>query len=288
MIADNYPTRHSETGNFITRKEDVVYKKPDCLSLSRTNSYIKDGFILIKDFFHLFTVKNAEIEADLLFNNKEYGLITMEPKKDFVRSITGIHNHYTFKDLANDNILIGIVKSILGSDIYIHQSRINYKAGLGANGWSWHSDFETWHAQDGMPGMRCLTAMIPLVENTEYNGSLMVIPSSHELFYSCRKEETVSAEENFADQKEGVPPNDAIEKFFQYSGNRIEMIKCGPGDLVLFDCNTIHVSTPNMTPFKRTNIFFVYNSIENKLVDPFSVNEVRPEEMGSRKNIKVI
>jgi ectoine hydroxylase len=69
--------------------------------------------------------------------------------------------------------------------------------------------------------------------------------------------------------------------------NKIEQVICEPGDLVLFDCNIIHGSVMNMTPWDRTNLFVVFNSIENVLQKPFSALDSRPEEMGTR-NIKEI
>lgn len=220
-------------------------------------------------------------------NADRTGLITDEPNIIGTRSITGVHKNLPFSDLAEDPYILGIAKAILGSRIYIHQSRINFKSSVGSNGWSWHSDFETWHAQDGMPDMRCLTVMIPLTENTEFNGPLMVIPGSQDYFYSCKKEPKRSAQENFADQKEGVPDATAIKSFFDLSKGSVHSVKCSPGDIVFFDCNIIHGSVPNMTPFARTNLFFVYNSIENQLVRPFSVDEARPEEMGTRNILKI-
>lgn len=53
-------------------------------------------------------------------------------------------------------------RQILGSEVYIHQSRVNYKPGYGGTGFYWHSDFETWHSEDGMPRMRALSVSIAL------------------------------------------------------------------------------------------------------------------------------
>ena len=67
-------------------------------------------------------------------------------------------------------------------------------------------DFETWHAEDGMPRPRSLSAVVFLDQNVswlnpvgawkfvellpskceaEYNGALMVIPGSHKSFLRC-------------------------------------------------------------------------------------------------------
>lgn len=268
-MKDNYPTRLKNTIAFIKRTDKVCFDES-------YSEYEKNGFIVIKDFF-------AREDVDLLLKSEASGLVTNEPGIQGIRSRTGVHENEPFKSfLENNTKLIEMVKDILGSKIYIHQSRINYKSNIGANGWHWHSDFETWHAQDGMPNMRCLTAMIPLTENTNCNGSLMVIPTSHEVFYSCKKAKSASSMENFADQKEGLPDNDAIKYFFERANGIIEMVICEPGDLVLFDCNIIHGSTQNMTPIPRTNLFFVFNSIENQLVQPFSTDQIRPDSMAHR------
>jgi ectoine hydroxylase len=275
-MTDNYPTRKEATGRFIIRKEPTSYSQYFPL-------YNQYGYGLLKGYF-----SKREIEECQLSCHSAKGLVTNEPGQQVIRSVTGVHLNEPFKSLATHDSLVSLIRRMLGSEIYIHQSRINYKEAISGSGWAWHSDFETWHAQDGMPTMRCLTAMIPLTENTNCNGSLMVIPKSHELFYACKKEEEVSAEDNFAYQKEGVPDRAAILKFFEHSNDSIDMITCSPGDLFLFDCNTIHVSTQNLSSKPRTNLFFVYNSIENKLVDPFTASKPRPEEMGTRETLEVI
>lgn len=277
---DNYPTRLHNEGKFLKRKEPVAYDRPLFFSHNQYYSYLRDGFLIIRDFFY-----DVDIWHCLNASTSVNGFITPEPKLKAVRAKTGIHDQEPFKSVIENEKLLMIARSLLGSAVYIHQSRINYKSGLNSNGWYWHSDFETWHAQDGMPSMRCVSAMIPLTDNTECNGSLMLVPGSHKMFYSCKKEAQVSAEENFADQKEGVPDEKALKKFLK---NDPVMAITKPGDLILFDCNTIHVSNPNMTNSPRTNLFAVYNSVENKLERPFSTNKHRPESMGTTKISKVL
>jgi ectoine hydroxylase len=131
--------------------------------------------------------------------------------------------------------------------------------------------------------------MIPLAKNTYANGALMVIPGSHKEYVSCPKPSRHSSpEENFADQKEGLPDRNAIEYFMNKSGGVVSVIECEPTDLVLFDCNLLHVSNPNVTPHQRTNLFFVYNNIDNALKQPYCEASQRPEWMGSRLTMKGI
>lgn len=60
----------------------------------------------------------------------------------------------------------------------------------------------------------------------------------------------------------------------------------GPaGSLLLFECNTLHASNENMSPWPRSNLFFVYNSVDNQLEEPFAAPQRRPEFLGARKNV---
>ncbi|MNL63191.1 hypothetical protein D3C87_1873000 [compost metagenome] len=52
--------------------------------------------------------------------------------------------------------------------------------------------------------------------------------------------------------------------------------------MVLFDCNTMHGSNGNITPFPRSNAFFVYNAWSNRVVAPFAAKNPRPAFLSSR------
>ncbi|MCE0445172.1 phytanoyl-CoA dioxygenase family protein [Streptomyces tricolor] len=56
--------------------------------------------------------------------------------------------------------LAGIARQILGSDVYVHQTRVNLKPAFDGSGFGWHSDFETWHSEDGMPAPRALSLSV--------------------------------------------------------------------------------------------------------------------------------
>src|SRR5690606_14457259 len=87
--------------------------------------------------------------------------------------------------LASDRRLAGVASFLLDDQVYVHQSRLNYKPGFKGKEFYWHSDFETWHVEDGMPRMRALSISVLLSENTVNNGPLMLIPGSHRTFLSC-------------------------------------------------------------------------------------------------------
>jgi ectoine hydroxylase len=45
----------------------------------------------------------------------------------------------------------------------------------------------------------------------------------------------------------------------------------------------MHGSNGNITPYPRSNVFFVYNSVENTLGEPFAAEHERPWFLGSRE-----
>ena len=52
--------------------------------------------------------------------------------------------------------------------------------------------------------------------------------------------------------------------------------------MVLFDCNTLHGSNSNITPDPRSNLFYVYNHVDNLPVEPFGADTPRPAFVAER------
>lgn len=284
---DKYTTRTREKQVIIDRECKTFYGESKALSKEQAVHYEENGYIVLKGFFDKDKIKALKSKTDSIFNRCDSGFVTVdEPTSKVIRSALGVHESEVFNGLITKSSLPDISKEILGGDTYVHQSRINFKQGMESIGWSWHSDFETWHSQDGMPLMRCFTAMIPIDSNTASNGALMVIPKSHKKYVSCPKPNAHSdASSNFADQKEGLPDKTAIDILSGSSNKNIKMLECDEGDLVLFDCNLMHVSGANVSSVKRTNLFFVINSVDNMLEQPYIGVKPRPEEMGARERI---
>lgn len=152
-----------------------------------------------------------------------------------------------FAQLAADPRVVGVARQILGSDVYVHQSRINVKPGFGARGFYWHSDFETWHAEDGLPRMRTVSVSIALTPNYPTNGGLMIMPGSHRTFLGCAGE---TPKDNYKRslqmQDAGIPSQEALTKFSEACG--IRLFTGQAGSATWFDCNAMHGSGDNITP----------------------------------------
>lgn len=289
---DFYPTRLERPSSSFERLDPVVYSTGEQRSegpLSETElaQYERDGFLVFNQFLDQTSVER--FRDDLRAYEQDDGVLRCEgtitePGKQEIRSIFGIHElSDRFDRLTRDPKILAMVHQLLGSDAYIHQSRINFKPGFHGKGFDWHSDFETWHAEDGMPRMRAVSFSITLTENMPFNGPLMLVPGSHKTFIPCVGR---TPEDNYQSslkkQELGVPNDTDLDRMIERGGIKAPT---GPaGSLIIFECNTLHASNANMSPWPRSNLFFVYNSVENQLAQPFCGNKPRPEFLGNRTN----
>ena len=293
---DFYPTRLERPTKSFERKDPVVHssgshRTDGPLSETELAQYERDGFLVFNSFLDQNTVRQFREDLRAYEDDESIlrseGTIT-EPGKQEIRSIFGIHElSDRFDRLTRDPKILAMVRQLLGSDAYIHQSRINFKPGFHGKGFDWHSDFETWHAEDGMPRMRAVSFSIALTDNTPFNGPLMLIPGSHKSFVPCVGR---TPEDNYQSslkkQELGVPNNRDLAAMADEYGIKAPT---GPaGSLIIFECNTLHASNANMSPWPRSNLFFVYNSVENQLQAPFCGNKPRPDFLGNRSNTEAL
>ncbi len=289
---DDYPSRQGQSAGMIDRFDPVVYSDQDKESpLSQTliESYQENGFIVLDGLFSCSQLKAMrEGLSRLRYNDSviHSSETITELDSNEIRSIFKVHEISSLcANIASDPKLLSIAQYLLGDDVYIHQSRLNYKPGFKGREFYWHSDFETWHVEDGMPRMRCLSMSIALTDNTINNGPLMVIPKSHRCFVVCEGETPENHfESSLKRQEYGIPSQACLEELIEEGG--IETLTCEAGSVIIFDCNTIHGSNSNITPHPRSNLFLVYNALSNQVGSPFSGQKPRPEYICSRDSIK--
>lgn len=289
--ADLYPSRQQEEPQIIERQDPTLYNRNFSnapLSEAQLRQYERDGYILLPDVFSQAEVKRFLAEMGQMEKDPELlasdAAIT-EPSGNALRSVFQIHhNNDLYASVAADPRVADIARFILDDQVYIHQSRLNFKPGFSGKEFYWHSDFETWHTEDGMPRMRALSASILLTDNTEFNGSLMVMPGSHREYIACVGETPEDYyRESLKAQTVGTPDAGSLQQFQQRFGLSSTAAKAG--SVLLFDCNLMHGSNSNITASPRSNLFFVYNAISNQVVEPFSGGKPRPEFLASRETI---
>jgi len=288
-VQDEYPTRLASAPASLTLpRRDAVVKGRDLtgpLSQEQLDEFERKGFLFIPNL-----ISGEELEAlchemTLLMSNDAYRdqeFSVTEPESHNIRSLFAVHRlSECLGQLAIDERLAGAARQIIGGDPYVHQSRINYKPGFAGKGFNWHSDFETWHAEDGMPNMHAVSASLILTDNHEFNGPLMLIPGSHLEFVPCLgKTPEDNHKSSLKAQEIGVPSSEALTQLVAKHG--IEAPKGKAGGLLLFDCNTLHASNANLSPDPRSNVFFVFNRPDNRCVEPFAAPSQRPSFLAHR------
>ncbi|MEU7369359.1 ectoine hydroxylase [Streptomyces hygroscopicus] len=277
---DLYPTRGSR--EVATPRQDPVVHGPLTPDLE---PYERDGFLTVGQLLTGDEVAEYRAELDRLVRDPALRgdeRRVVEPRSREVRSVFEVHKlSEIFSNLVRDERVVGPARRILGSDVYVHQSRINVKPGFGASGFYWHSDFETWHAEDGLPRMRAVSVSIALTENHDTNGGLMIMPGSHKTFIACAgRTPKDNYKKSLRTQDAGTPSDRALTRLADEHGIRLFT---GPaGSATWFDCNCLHGSSDNITPYPRSNVFIVFNSVLNTAVEPFAAPVRRPEFIGAR------
>jgi len=287
-VQDLYPTRRGTEPVLLYRHEDpTVYGTAEDgpIDAETLQSYDANGYLTIDELLTPTELAMYQNELNRLLADESLKgdeRTVTEKDSNEIRSIFEVHKiSELFADLVADERVAGRARQILGSDVYVHQSRVNYKPGFKGKEFYWHSDFETWHAEDGMPRMRAVSISIALTDNHAYNGGLMIMPGSHKTFVSCVGETPEDHYRQSLKQQEiGTPDETSLSVLAEKHG--IELFTGPAGGATMFDCNCMHGSNGNITPFPRSNVFIVFNSVENTCVEPFAAPKPRPPFIGAR------
>ncbi len=284
---DLYPTRLAEPRPPLERPHPAVWGTAGDgpFSQAELDAHEERGFTVLDRFITGDEVTRYTAELERLSSAPDLQddpRVIRERATGDVRSIFAVQELSDIMDaLTRDERLLDRARQILGSDVYLHQTRINYMPGFRGTGFYWHSDFETWHAEDGMPIPRAVSCSIALTDNYPFNGGLMVMPGSHRAFVSSVGETPENNHESSLQAQEvGVPSEADITLLADRYG--IDQFTGKAGSALWFDSNIMHGSGSNITPFPRSNVFMVFNSVENALVEPYAAPAPRPEHIAHR------
>ena len=263
------------------------------LSKQQIESYRENGYLLLTDVFDEDEVSRMTEEMRKVI--KEDCPRRILEKNGHVRSFFAPdHTNDLFRRIVRLDRLVNPSSQLIGSEVYIHQTKLNTKHALVGDWWEWHQDYTFWKLDDGMPAPEVLTAMIFLNDVNEFNGPMLLIPGSH-------KDGVIDAEEN-----EGLPDeNDKWFKDYQSSTSYMSALTSelkytlkqhtiarwvekrgiypakGPaGSVLFFDGNVFHASSNNLSPWDRHSFLVTYNSIKNTLPEmenprpPFLANRI--------------
>jgi len=261
-----YPSRLGKCVPPSVRLDPVVWgaATPGPLDRQQVDQFDRDGFLVVEGWIPFDEVVEWRREAERMRADPRQELV-YEKGSQLVRTIFKVdRNTSYFARIARDGRLLGLAEQLLGGPVYVHQSRINFKSALKGGDFWWHSDFEIWHTEDGMPAMRALSVSVLLDASTQLNGPMLFIPGSHRTFVPCTgSTPDMNYKQELQTQDYTAPDNEPLADLIRSRG--IVPATGEPGTLVVSDCNTMHGSAANMSPWPRSILFYCYNSIHNTL-----------------------
>ncbi|MFL6876846.1 phytanoyl-CoA dioxygenase family protein [Pseudomonas marginalis] len=227
------------------------------LTQEQIKAYDEEGYILLPGLF-------TEQEAGLMKSRlpKLYRMDRDEVVKEKTGVVRTVFAAHTFDDVfaqvARHPRLVEPAKQLLGTDVYMHQFKINAKAAFNGDIWQWHQDFGTWHQDDGMPEARAMNVAIFLDEVNEFNGPLMFIPRSHKL---GRLE--ASHDRSTTSYPLWTLDNAKVAELVDQGG--IVAPKGRAGTVLIFQSTLVHASSPNLSPWDRNTVYVTTNSVDNAI-----------------------
>ena len=295
LAHEHYPSRTLREPLLARRREPVRWSNepaPDGLPEGAMESYEENGYFVLPEIFTTSQVRMLQREMQRLleeYRGSRDATVIREPGSDAVRSLFDLPAvSPVFRHLASHPRLLDFARHVLASEVYLHQTRLNFKPGLAGKEFFWHSDFETWHVEDGMPSMRALSCSVLLTDNDEFNGPLLVIPGSHKTYVGCMGETPKdNYKSSLMSQTVGTPTAESLTLLADQAGG-LASIKGPAGTVVFFDCNLLHGSAGNISPYPRANVFMVYNSMENQLIHPLHGLQPRPGHIARRSPLKAL
>jgi hypothetical protein len=147
-----------------------------------------------------------------------------------------------FKALTEDERIMRPLRELYGDDMVLFKDKIIYKM-PGIPGYPIHQDYSSWQT---FP--RDLVNVIVSIDHADAdNGGVEFFPGYHERLLSTPGELRYMSKEEAE----------------QIDFSKVEVVKTSPGDIVIFDCLTPHLSGVNKSSRLRRQLYLTYSSAKN-------------------------
>lgn len=234
------------------------------LTKHQIEQFRENGFLLIEDLFSPSEIDQITQEA-LTLQTEDSPDVVWEEDKKHVRALLGSHlKSDLYQKLIAQPRLVSPMKQLLASDCYVYQFKINTKMGFSGQIWPWHQDFIFWSELDGMEKPEAVNIAIFLDDCTEFNGSLWLIPGSHQhgsIIPSKNEKKGTDWQSDVSKDLTFQLTNADTEKLIDQHG--LVAPKGKAGSALIFHPNLAHASPPNISPYKRRLMIITYNSVDN-------------------------
>jgi ectoine hydroxylase len=231
------------------------------LTEEQIRQYNEEGFVVLEGLFSPDEVRLLREDADILKSPQRGHPDANVYEKDgkTIRAAWAVEKDSNVYAMALRLAkVLGPVRQILGNEIYLYQSRLNFKIAGRGDVFQWHTDYASWE-QDGVPrGSHhdMLSVLIMLDDTRPESGPLRFVPRSHK---------DVALRSDYDTQTTSyalhVVPDAQVEELL---GGKPPVECLGPaGTAVIFSGSLVHGSQQNRSEQDRRNLYFAYNRCDN-------------------------
>lgn len=224
------------------------------LSRQQTESYKKDGFVIIKNFLKSKEVQKLYAIAtdDGAMRKHAFDLNDQAGKKTKLTLWYTPGNDAYGLLTKSERMIHSVDKLMDGSTAVCHfHSKLMQKEPKVGGAWEWHQDYGYWYKNEFLFPDQMMSVMIAITEANKANGCLQVIKGSHKMG---------RIEHGFAGEQVG-----ASQHYVDLALKTMELVyvEIMPGDALFFHSNLLHRSEANLSDAPRWSLISVYNRSEN-------------------------
>ena len=243
----------------------------DKLSDAQTDAYRREGYIVVESFFDdgmLARIGEAisEITSDALRQDDFSDVLELEPVdgEPVPRRIYDPYAlHQAFRDLFEDDRLLGCTEQLIGPNILLQYTKLNMKPPRVGSVVEWHQDMSYYPCTND----DIVTLLIYLDDATEANGCLRVLPRHHSHFFNHDTDDGMFA---------GMITDDLESGRF----GEIVSLEAPAGSVIFMHCITPHSSLPNRSQHARRTVIG-----EVRAADSFPIHFGEMTQAGSQQRI---
>ena len=135
LANEYYPSRNIRETVLARRREPVVWSNkapPSCISKDAVNHYQENGFVVLPNLISGKLLRLLQQEMQQLreqYKGSNDDTVIREPNNDAVRTLFSLPSmSQVFDELSRHPALLSFARHVLDSEVYLHQTRLNYKS----------------------------------------------------------------------------------------------------------------------------------------------------------------
>jgi ectoine hydroxylase len=230
----------------------------------------ENGYLLLPELFRSEEIAAVMADFDRLETERWVAEAGGRNKAGFIvedgatpRLQFDVHRTETrFALLCRHPRVAGLMQELLGLPLYLHHSKLAFKAPFTGSVQYWHQDYGYW--RDGHPRPDMGSVMIMLDEHTEDNACLQVLASSHR---DGVVDHETEMRQSTGDGQRRIPAAAMPEYARRFPRGKVTG---RPGTVFAWHSNTVHGSSHNLSEKPRRGLIVAFNAIGNHFRPPTS------------------